>query len=255
MVRLTSQDITFKTMSEDDAVIAFQDDGYFDYSKRRLRYRSVPKDSVWATAPATMFVAFHEGKPVGVAGFSEYRGILLGAGIHVRKEYRGRGVGGILIDKVIKEKGGKTLYINIMNSNVVDAYRKRGFRDMNKENLPAEITQPLEGIEFADQVQKWMVLESSWWGMLKLRGQDAEGREVESSPMEVLAYVGYRSWAWQSDKARKHFNLEGEGFSDEEHIKLLDKYAESESEKKQFLRTWNKEFGEKLNAIYETGDE
>ena len=52
----SAADISFKQMSEDKAVNAFQDDGYFDYQKRTMRYRSMSRDSSWATAPATMFV-------------------------------------------------------------------------------------------------------------------------------------------------------------------------------------------------------
>ena len=100
----SAADISFKQMSEDKAVNAFQDDGYFDYQKRTMRYRSMSRDSSWATAPATMFVAYFQEKPVGVIGFSKHRGKLLGAGIHVRKEFRGRGLAGILVDKIIAEK-------------------------------------------------------------------------------------------------------------------------------------------------------
>ena len=92
--KFSASDISFREMSEDEAVKVFQDDGYFDYQKRRMRYRSMSRDSSWATAPATMFVAYYENKPVGVIGFSNYKGRLLGAGIHVRNEFRGRGLAG-----------------------------------------------------------------------------------------------------------------------------------------------------------------
>mgnify|MGYP002623244381 FL=1 len=161
--RFSSSDIAFKEMSEEEAVKEFQNDGYFDYAKRRMRYRSIPTDSVWATAPARMFVAYYENKPVGVIGFSKHKNVLLGAGVHVRSEYRGRGLTGILIDKMLSEKGSTTLYINIMNPNVSSSYRKKGFVDMKEETLPEDAREAIEGIGFQDQVQKWMVNSSGGW--------------------------------------------------------------------------------------------
>lgn len=156
-------DITFKEMSEEEAVKVFQNDGYFDYVKRRMRYKSIPSDSPWATAPATMFVAYYENKPVGVIGFAKHKNILLGAGIHVRSEYRGRGLTNILIDKLLSEKGPKTLFVNFGNKIASNAYRKKGFVDMDKNQLPMDAREAIEGIGFQDQVQKWMVNSSGGW--------------------------------------------------------------------------------------------
>jgi GNAT superfamily N-acetyltransferase len=156
-------DITFKEMSEEGAVKEFQNHGYFDYAKRKMRYRSIPTDSVWATSPATMFVAYYENKPVGVIGFAKYKNVLLGAGVHVRKEYRGRGLTTILIDKLLSEKGSTTLYVNIMNPNISSSYRRKGFTDMQEENLPEDAREAIEGIGFQDQVQKWLVNNSGNW--------------------------------------------------------------------------------------------
>lgn len=156
-------ELTFKEMSEEEAVKAFQQDGYFDYAKRAMRYKQISPESKWARQPATMFVAYHNDVPVGVAGFSRFGKFLLGAGMHVRKEYRGKGIGAMLVDKVLSEKGGKTLLINIANPNLVNLYRRKGFIDMEKETLPEELLQPIEGKEFADQVQKWVLHRMSSW--------------------------------------------------------------------------------------------
>ena len=166
--KFSAADISFREMSEDEAVKAFQDDGYFDYQKRTMRYRSMSRDSSWATAPATMFVAYYEDKPVGVIGFSKHKGKLLGAGIHVRNEFRGRGLSGILVDKIIAEKGSNTLYVNIANDKIASTYRNRGFGDMNISELPEDSQQDLEGLTYADQVQKWMIhKQASWFSILK----------------------------------------------------------------------------------------
>ena len=160
--KIPANEIIFREMSEEQAVKTFEDDGYFDYQKRRMRYgEKLPNDSIWATSPAKMFVAFYKEKPIGVIGYSTYRKYLLGAGIHIRKEYRGIGVSDILIKKIIKEKGNKTLLVNIGNEAISSTYRKNGFKDMEIESLPEELkqeallrqkTQPL------DQVQKWMMV-------------------------------------------------------------------------------------------------
>ena len=89
--KIPANEITFREMSEEQAVKTFEDDKYFDYQKRAMRYgKKLPSDSIWATSPAKMFVAFYKEKPIGVIGYSTYRKYLLGAGIHVRKEYRGK---------------------------------------------------------------------------------------------------------------------------------------------------------------------
>lgn len=150
-------------MSEEKAVKTFVDDGYDEYQKRSMRYRSISPDSVWASAPATMFMAYYKNKPVGITGFSKHKDVLLGAGIHVRKEFRGKGLTGILIDKLLSEKGSKTIYINIMNPAVSSSYRRRGFVDMKEENLPDDAREAIEGIQFKDQVQKWLMLGTPKW--------------------------------------------------------------------------------------------
>jgi len=161
-------DIKFKEMSEKKAVKAFQEDGYFDYQKRSMRYGSkLPKDSIWATAPATMFVAFYNDKPIGVVGFSRHKGVLLGAGIHIREGFRKKdgyvGVGKALVDKLLSKKGSRTLFINIANPRASKLYLDAGFKDMNKEELPEDVREQLEGITYTDQFQKWIKYSSPDW--------------------------------------------------------------------------------------------
>jgi len=170
--RLESKDIIFKKMSEDEASKKFLDDGYTEFQKRSIRYGpNLSKDSIWATAPATMFMAYYKNKPIAVIGFSKYKKALLGAGIHIRKGYRKsdgyEGLADILLDKLLKEKGGKTLYINLTNPRAAELYRNAGFKDMKVESLPKEIQEELEGTNYNDQVQKFLVLESEWWGVVK----------------------------------------------------------------------------------------
>tara|TARA_R100001440_G_scaffold577_6_gene1826 strand:+ start:3090 stop:3608 length:519 start_codon:yes stop_codon:yes gene_type:complete len=162
--RITASEIIFREMSEEQAVKTFEEDGYFDYQKRAMRYgKYLPPDSIWANAPAKMFVAYYEDKPVGVIGFSKHKGKLLGAGIHVRKEFRGRGLSALFVDKIISEKGSKTLYVNIANDKIATIYRDRGFNDMNISELPKEIQEELQGINYPEQLQKWIKLDSPRW--------------------------------------------------------------------------------------------
>jgi len=98
--------------------------------------------------------------------------------------------------------------------------------------------------------------------ILKLEGETSDGRTVDSEPSEIADYVTYRSWAWQSAKARKEEGLSGEGFDDKEHLELITTprgkilgYSPKGEQLKKWILTWNKEFGERLNAIYPTGDE
>jgi len=165
----SDDDITFKTMSEEKAVKTFQDDGYFDYEKRSMRYGpNLSRDSKWATAPAEMFVAFDGETPVAVCGIAKYKGALLGAGIHTRDEYKGRGLFGLCVKKVLSEKSG-TIYINVANPNLVDSFRRRGFTDMQTSELPEDIQEELKGTKYEDQVQKWLKSNNTtgWFDMVK----------------------------------------------------------------------------------------
>lgn len=166
--KYTDADITFKEMSEEAAVKAFQDDGYFDYKKRSMRYGpNLSRDSIWATAPAKMFVAFDGETPVAVCGIAKYKGALLGAGIHTRDEYKGRGLFGLCVKKVLSEKNG-TIYINVANSKLVGSFRRRGFTDMQTSELPEDIQEELKGTKYEDQVQKWLKSNTgSWFDLVK----------------------------------------------------------------------------------------
>ena len=166
--RIDASDVTFRELSEDKAVEVFMKDGYTDYKKRSMRYKTLPRDSIFATAPATMFVAFLGETPVGVIGYGKYKNLLLDAGVHVRKEYRGRGLTGILVDKIIEEKGNKTYLVNISEPNIISTYRDRGFVDIDRTDLPEEILDELDMAGDLEQVQKYMQhLPERWMGILK----------------------------------------------------------------------------------------
>jgi hypothetical protein len=75
-------------------------------------------------------------------------------------------------------------------------------------------------------------------------------------------YLTYRNWAWQSNKARKEAGLSGEGFDDKEHLELITTprgkslgYSPKGEQLKTWIRTWNEEFGKRLDSVYATGDE
>lgn len=162
--------LEFQEMSEDDAVRVFLDDGYYEYKKRRERYGDfLPNSSIWANAPARMFVGFIEETPVGVIGFIPYKGVLLSAGAHIRRQYRRRGLLERFVQKILQEKGSKTLFINLANPSISAKYRSMGFKDMNKDELPDEIREELEGIQYPDQVQKWIwgVYRDAWFDVVK----------------------------------------------------------------------------------------
>ena len=99
----------------------------------------------------------------------------------------------------------------------------------------------------------------SWQDIIKIKGR-AGGREIDAEPEEMVDYLTYRNWAWQSDKARKEEGLSGEGFDDKKHLELITTskgkaLGYSPKDVKQWIRTWNEEFGKRLGAEYPTGDE
>ena len=127
-----------------------------------------------------------------------------------------------------------------------------------------------EGI-YLDDIQKFKdnckmsvmdELEQVGGNILKIEGETSDGRKIDAEPAEIKDYLTYRNWAWQSDKARKEEGLSGEGFDDKEHLELITTprgkvlgYSPKGEELKKWILTWNKEFGERLNGIYLTGDE
>lgn len=180
--KYSKDDIEFKEMSEGEAVATFVKDGYDEYTKRSVRYGSnLSPDSEWAKAPAKMFVAFNNDKPVGVVGFSEYKNVLLGAGIHIRKDERGKGLFSILVDKVLSEKGSKTLYINVAKEGLGESYRRKGFKDMQKDELPQDIQEELQGKQYSDQVQKWMKYKAKDAAVNEPIPMSIEGLKVQST--------------------------------------------------------------------------
>jgi len=162
--KIAANEITFREMSEEQAVKTFEDDGYFEYQKRTMRYgKYLPPDSIWATAPAKMFVAFYQNKPVAVIGLATFKNALLMAGTHVRRESRGRELSGILLDKMLENKGSKTIYANPVSITFGKKLRDSGFKDMERETLPKEIQEELQGINYPEQLQKWIKLDSPRW--------------------------------------------------------------------------------------------
>ena len=99
----------------------------------------------------------------------------------------------------------------------------------------------------------------SWEDVLKIRGAKFDGTEVDADPKEVINYLAYRNWAWQSQKARDSEGLAGEGYDDKEHLKLITtpkgRMYYNPKNVKSWIKTWNEEFGRRLGAIYPTGDE
>lgn len=167
--KIPANEISFREMSEEEAVKEFQSDGYFDYKKRTMRYgKYLSPDSNWATAPARMFVAYYEDKPVAVIGLAKFKNALLMAGTHVRKEYRRSGLSQILIDEMLENKGSKTIYANPVSATFGKKLRDSGFKNMEKETLPKEIQEELRGINYPEQLQKWVKLDSpKWMAVLK----------------------------------------------------------------------------------------
>lgn len=165
--KYSSADIDFKEMSEDEAVKIFQQDGYFGFNKRSMRYKQLSSDSLWATAPARMFVAFDGETPVAVCGMAKYKHTLIDAGYHTRKEYEGRGLFNLCVEKIISEKGSKTIYITVGNASLGSAFRSKGFTDMVRTELPKELQEELEPTNYADEVQKLMRHSVDWFSVLR----------------------------------------------------------------------------------------
>jgi len=104
----------------------------------------------------------------------------------------------------------------------------------------------------------------SWMGVLKLRGTNSDGTEVDTNPVELMDYLTYRSWCWQSEKARVDEGLDsGDGWDDDKHLEQIMHtkpqkwwpYNPSPEQRKKWIQTWNEEFGKRLDAVYPTGDE
>ena len=163
-------DVEFKEMSEDDAVRVFAEDGYFTYAKRSQRYKTYPTDGIFASSPSTHFVLFEKntGKPLGVVGYSKYRNILLGAGIHTREDMKGKGIGSLLINKIMQEKGSKLMVVSFSNPRAKDMYMRRGFKEVDFSKLPPEVVEEIKaGEPEVETLSKMLMFIDNWWGVLR----------------------------------------------------------------------------------------
>ena len=167
-------DVYFKAMSEEESVRVFIEDGYTKWKSRQNRYESLPKNGLFATNPSNHWVMFlKEGdKPIGVLGFAKHKEFLLGSGIHVREGYRlsngKKGAFELLINKLIKEKGSRTLVASFANKKAMNEYKLRGFHSIKQDELPDEI---IEEISIAEAngnkgtLQKY--IDPVWWLTIK----------------------------------------------------------------------------------------
>ena len=57
-MKLNSDDIYFREMSEANAVKEFQDAGYSEYKPRKNRYKQLPSDGAFANSPSTHYGDF-----------------------------------------------------------------------------------------------------------------------------------------------------------------------------------------------------
>ena len=129
---------------------------------------------LFASKPAKMFMVFNKEthKPMGVVGFSIYSAdLLLGAGIHVRENERGRGLAGHLVDKIIEEKGGRTLIVIFISDEAFNAYTNRGFKPVEETHLPDDIRNDIEAArtssKYEGTLEKFLMLKDNWFLMLK----------------------------------------------------------------------------------------
>ena len=173
-MKLTQEDIYFEDMSEENAVKVFQDDGYSEYKTRINRYEKLPTDGIFANSPETQFVAFltKTEQPVGVIGFSKFENFLLGSGIHVRKGFKKEdgitGIARLLVNKLLDEKGSKTMVVSFTSEAAMGLYRSAGFGEIKQEELPKEILDELEVASGGDNLNALQKLKlNNWWMTLK----------------------------------------------------------------------------------------
>lgn len=165
-------EIYYKTMSEDEAIKVFRDDGYYGFKARSDRYKNTPSSGEFATAPSIHHVAFEEDttKPIGAVGYAPYKEFLLGAGIHVRDDSRGRGLMKLLFREMIRVKGSKKLIVNFSNKSAMKHYMSEGFRQLDESELPDELINEIS-IGAANgnigSLEKYYVHSSTWWAAIK----------------------------------------------------------------------------------------
>ena len=168
--KYSMDDVYFKVMSEGESIRVFTDDGYDGWEARNIRYNQLPKNGLFAKTPSKHWVMFlKEGdKPIGVLGFASYKGFLLGSGIHVRKEYRNRGLMPLLFKKLIQEKGSKTLLASFANADAFGYYERMGFHTIQEKDIPEDIMDELSIAQAngaAGTLQKY--IGSKWWFTIK----------------------------------------------------------------------------------------
>jgi len=170
----TWNDVYFKAMSEEESIRVFREDGYTKWQTRQQRYKRLPKTGLFATKPSNHWVMYLKqgNKPIGVLGFAEHKGFLLGSGIHVREGYRQsdrkKGAVGLLIDKLIKEKGDRTLLASFTSRSAMRHYTAKGFHPIKQEDIPEDILDELSIAEASGNVgtlQKY--IGSKWWITIK----------------------------------------------------------------------------------------
>jgi ribosomal protein S18 acetylase RimI-like enzyme len=172
-MKLTQEDIYFEDMSEENAVKVFQDDGYFKYKIRVNRYENLPKDGIFANSPETQFVAFlrKTEQPIGVVGFSKFQNFLLGSGIHIREGYRTKDghpeVFDLLLDKLLQEKGSKTMVVAFSNPRAKSQYEKYGFNEINEEELPKEVLDEINEARAKGSTALQKLKLNNWWMTIK----------------------------------------------------------------------------------------
>lgn len=91
-------------------------------------------------APRCMFIVAEEAPSDGVAGFSVARWVEDEAellNIAVADEQRGKGIGGAMLDHVVREleeRGIRHIFLEVRDSNTAarELYRSRGFRELSR---------------------------------------------------------------------------------------------------------------------------
>jgi predicted acetyltransferase len=96
----------------------------------------------------------------------------LGSGVHIHKDYRkSNGVEGVfklLLDKLLQEKGSKTMVISFAHPKAMDMYRSVGFKDINEKELPEEILSEIQEAESRGSVGALQKLKlNQWWMTIK----------------------------------------------------------------------------------------
>jgi len=79
--------------------------------------------------------AFDGNNPIGVGRLSEEQGIVVLRGMQVLDGYRRRGVGKVLLDRLLSLVGNRPCYC-LPHSWLIDLYKNAGFRELPIEKVP-----------------------------------------------------------------------------------------------------------------------